>query len=141
MKALRGILEVVVFLVIYELALFIINWGGTLIFAKLSTIPVLNLIFNGWVLEGIIYTVLPIASVFVIAYLMAIIFKKINIISYIVMMCFVAFAVVSTIINNLKYYGLFSWTTANIVWSNVIIIGSLGYLLFNLTGYKLKKEE
>ena len=141
MKILKGFLQVIVFLAIYELSMWLIMYYGGMIIVYLSTFPILNIILSGFVLEGMLNTILPAGTAIFICYVMAKPFKKINIFSYIDMMCFVAYAVISTLIRYITSSGLFNWSTLNALWSNIIVIGIIGYVLFVLTGYKIEKKE
>jgi hypothetical protein len=67
--------------------------------------------------------------------------KKFDIISFFICASIYAFGFINSVIENVVLHGLLSYNFALSIWVGLIIVASLFYPLFNITGYSLKKEN
>lgn len=142
-KVLITVVEIITFVVIYEIFAFIVNILFGLMYSLFTKFPTLYAIINVRIWDGIIYSLIPIFMAISIIILMGFLFKKvrITIISFILIEIFLIYICVSDIINTIFANGLLSWNTANVIWSDLLIIFIISFGIIELSDVKFIKRS
>lgn len=146
-KILIGFLQVISFMIIYDVVLYFCTFFLTFIYELLLNVPIIN----NWlsiiyVYESTFYTFLPIMCGSLIITIISFIFKKTGIYlgSAIIIFMLLSFSIISQLISTISTYGIISWDTANIVWYDIILCVILTLGIISSLNYDIsinKKEE
>lgn len=128
----QAILQVVVFVVVYEICALVIGNLIELLLLAVVEIPILAWLLTG-VGESLLFTLTPIAIAFVVISVYLLLFKKyyISIVGAVIIGMLLSFTVVSQLIEVVSINGLISWRVANQIWFDIIICGLIFMFLFS----------
>ena len=121
-----AVLQLIAFIVLYEVFATITGWLASLIGYLLDLIPFFNP-FNYFAKpsEGIFFTFTPIVIISCLFYVTSFIFKKylFSIISVILHFMLMAYLAISVVMEQIQTHGLISWEAANQRWFTLILCG------------------
>lgn len=126
-NVLIAILQLIVFIVLYEVIAILVGWLASLLGYISDLIPVFNP-FNSVAKpsEGIFFTITPLVIIFSLFYAASFIFKKyqFSIISVMLNFMLMAYLAIDVIADQTQLYGLISWEAINQVWFTLLLCGS-----------------
>lgn len=119
-----AILQVIVYIILYELLALAIGFIAELIVTLLSYIPVIGkLVFGSHVVETVKYSFTPIAIGIAVISLMGLIFKKYlyNAVALVIIIMYMSYTIISHLIYVAGEHGVISWDFGNQVWFDIIL--------------------
>ena len=138
----QAILQVVVFVLSYEICAFIMSQLLYGLAALADNYKIFAFLLNGFG-EMVVFTFIPAIVAMVVIVVFQLFFKKyyINNISAVICAMILSYIVISQLVSYISYNGLFSWTTVNYIWFDIILCGILFMFMYSKTDLKRKQNE
>lgn len=118
------ILQVIVFIALYEVIALAVGFVAELLVNLLSYIPLIGtLIFGSYFGETLMYSITPIVIGIAVISIMGLIFKKYlySAIALVLIIMYLSYTVISHLIYIGGEHGVISWNFANQVWFDIIL--------------------
>ena len=139
-----AILQVIVYIILYELLALAIGFIAELIVTLLSYIPVIGkLVFGSHVVETVKYSITPIAIGIAVISLMGLIFKKYlyNAVALVIIIMYMSYTIISHLIYVAGEYGVISWDFGNQVWFDIILCAIIFSALYVRSTLSIRISE
>ena len=137
------ILQVIAYVVIYEILAYLIGFLMSVVLFLLDKLPKLITAFWPHWDEFFSYTFTPLLLGFAVSELCSIIFKKYYFGKISTILCFMvtSYTVVSQLISVIAENGLINWAVGQQIWFDIILCGLLFSFLYNRSAFSVNFEK
>lgn len=129
-----AVLQTITFIASYIIFYFIISFVAFAIVGLINNIGFIKALFWGFpVSDSIAFTLTPACVAYIMYVVNTALYKKyyFHTISTILLFMFLSWLTIAHIISTIRSNGLFSWNTANWIWSDTILIAIVFYTFYH----------